>query len=135
MEKEQSKQRAIKFWISSAKDNFDIAEDMLHTGRYSFCMFMCQQAVEALLKAIHIIKTGERPIYIHKLPRLLDLTGLKIPNSVDAKILKIDAHYIKARYKEERFNPKIYNKQNASNLVKDTKDVIAWFSKNLKLKI
>jgi len=127
--------RAIRFWLLSSNDNFETAAAMLKAGRYNFAMFMCQQAVEALLKAVFIIQKNERPEYIHKLPKLVELTGIKIPKSIDDKILKIDAHYIKARYKEDRFNSKIYNKQNAKKLLKDAEDVIKWFIKELKLKI
>lgn len=44
---------------------------------------MCQQTVEALLKAVFIIKKKERPNYIHKLPKLLEITGIKVPTSID----------------------------------------------------
>ncbi len=127
--------RAVKFWLMSSKDNFDTASAMLKAGRYNFTMFMCQQAVEALLKAVFIVQKNERPEYIHKLPKLVEMIGVKIPKSIDEKILKIDAHYIKARYKEDRFNVKIYNKRNAANLLKDAKDVIQWFTKKTKLEI
>lgn len=119
----------------SSKENFETAKAMLKAGRYNFTMFMCQQAVEALLKAVFIIRKNERPEYIHKLPKLVEMIGIKIPKSIDNKILKIDAHYIKARYKEDRFNPKIYNKRTASALLKNSGDVIRWFTKNLKLEI
>ena len=127
--------KVVKFWLMSSKDNFETASATLKAGRYNFAMFMCQQAVEALLKAVFIILKNERPEYIHKLPRLVELTGIKVPKSVDEKILKIDAHYIKARYKEDRFNEKIYNKRNATSLLKDTEDVIRWYTKKLKLEI
>src|SRR3972149_9693779 len=127
--------KAVSFWLLSSKDNFKTSIAMLKAGRYNFAMFMCQQAVEALLKAVFIIQKNERPEYIHKLPKLVEMIGIKIPKSIDNKILKIDAHYIKARYKEDRFNTKIYNKRNASNLLKDTEDVIQWFTKKMKLKI
>src|SRR4030065_1251957 len=126
---------AIRFWLLSSNDNFETAKAMLKAGRYNFTMFMCQQAVEALLKAVFIIQKNERPEYIHKLPKLVEMIGIKIPKSIDNKILKIDAHYIKARYKEDRFNPKIYNKRTASALLKNTGDVIRWFTKNLKLEM
>jgi len=96
-------------------------------------MFMCQQTVEAILKAVFILQKNERPEYIHKLPKLVELTGIKIPKTIDKKILKIDAHYIKARYKEDRFNTRIYNKRNATALLKDTEDVMKWFIKKMKL--
>src|SRR4030067_1578377 len=124
---------ALGFWLLSSKENFETAKAMLKAGRYNFTMFMCQQAVEALLKAVFIIQKNERPEYIHKLPKLVEMIGIKIPKTIDKKILKIDAHYIKARYKEDRFNTKIYNKQNATALLKDTEDVIKWLAKKMKL--
>jgi HEPN domain-containing protein len=54
--------------------------------------------------------------------------------AIDLKILKIDAHYIKARYKDDRFNARIYNSRTANALLKDTQEVLEWFTKNLKLK-
>lgn len=125
--------KAVNFWLLSSKDNFTTATAMLKAGRYNFAMFMCQQAVESILKAVFIIQRNERPEYIHKLPRLVEMTDIKIPKTIDKKILKIDAHYIKARYKEDRFNTKIYNKQNATALLKDTEDVIKWLTKKMKL--
>ena len=127
--------KAVRFWLLSSKDNFETADAMLKAGRYNFAMFMCQQAVEAILKAVFIVQKNERPEFIHKLPKLVEMTGIEIPKSIDNKILKIDAHYIKARYKEDRFNVKIYNRRNAAGLLKDTEDVLQWFTKKLKLKI
>ncbi|MFH0796328.1 MAG: HEPN domain-containing protein [Candidatus Omnitrophota bacterium] len=131
----KSKQKAINFWLACTQDNLEAAKAMFVSGKWSLCMFMCQQTVEALLKAVFIVNKGSRPEYIHKLPNLLQLTGITVPKSIDTKILRIDAHYIKARYKEDRFDPRIYNKKNAKNLLKDTEDVLQWFIRNLKLKI
>lgn len=126
--------KAVSFWLMSSKDNLETAAAMLKVGRYNFAMFMCQQSVEALLKAVFIVQKNDRPEYIHKLPRLVELIGFELPKMIDRKVLKIDAHYIKARYKEDRFNRKIYNRRNAAQLLKDAQDVITWFTKRLKLK-
>lgn len=126
--------KAISFWLMSSTDNLETARAMLKAGRSNFAMFMCQQAVEALLKAVYITQKNDRPEYIHKLPRLVEVTGIILPKAIDRKILKIDAHYIKARYKEDRFNVKIYNERNATQLLKDAEDVIVWFTKKLNLK-
>lgn len=135
MSNQKNQARAIKFWLDCTKDNFIAAKAMFKAGRWSLCMFMCQQTVEALLKAVYILTKEDRPPYIHKLPQLLELTEIKVPKVIDEKILKIDAHYIKARYKEDRFEPKVYNKLNAKRLIEDTERVILWFTKTLKLKI
>lgn len=128
-------EKAVKFWLKCAKDNLQTAGAMIKTGRWSFAMFMCQQTLEALLKAVFIITHKKRPEYIHKLPKLLQLTGIKVPKTIDLKILKIDAHYISARYQEARFNKTIYNRKNATQLLKDAKEVIKWFTDVMKLKI
>ena len=67
--------KAVSFWLMSSKDNLETAHAMLKAGRYNFAMFMCQQSVEALLKAVFIIQKNDRPEYIHKLSRLVELTG------------------------------------------------------------
>ena len=71
--------------------------------------------------------------YAKSTPITYSMTGIKIPKTIDKKILKIDAHYIKARYKEDRFNTKIYNRRSATALLKDTKAVIKWVTKKMKL--
>jgi len=124
---------SIKFWLDSAIDNLETARAMLRSKRYNFAMFMCQQTLEALLKCSFIKLKNERPPHIHKLPRLLTLIGIEIPVWADKTILKVDAHYVKARYFEDRFNRQIYNAKNASALLKQTKKVLKWFVKELKL--
>lgn len=123
--------RALEFWTRASEDNLQTAKAMLRSARYNFAMFMCQQSIEALLKALYIKHKHDRPPHIHKLPRLLDLVGIRLPLAIDRKILLVDAHYIKARYKEDRFDPKIYNRKNASALLHDTAEVMEWLRKQL----
>lgn len=128
-------EKAIGFWLSCCKDNFHTARAMLAAKRYNFAMFMCQQTLESLLKAVFIARNNERPPYIHKLPMLVRRSGIETPKYIDTNILKIDAHYIKARYKDDRFNKKIYNLRTANALLKDTQQVVEWFAKKMKLEI
>ncbi|OGQ49143.1 MAG: hypothetical protein A3I09_01960 [Deltaproteobacteria bacterium RIFCSPLOWO2_02_FULL_47_10] len=122
------------FWHDSAIDNMKTAESLLHSKRYNFAMFMCQQTLEAILKCVFLKLKAERPPFIHKLPRLLTMSGLKVPLWLDKIILRVDAHYIKARYFNDRFDLQIYNRKNASELIEHTRKVLQWFVKELKLK-
>lgn len=130
-----TKIEAVDFWVKSAKDNLKTADAMLGSKRWNFAMFMCQQTLEALLKAIYIKTTGERPPHIHKLPQLINLCGIDLPKDIDFNVLEIDAHYIKARYFSDRFNPEIYNKKNATRLYKNTHEAFKWLAKTAGLKI
>jgi HEPN domain-containing protein len=133
MVKKQTLKKAIDFWIKAAQDNFQTATAMLKTGHYCFAMFMCQQSLEALLKAIVIMRSKERPPYLHQLGALLKATGLKVPCKILEVLIEADQHYIKTRYKEDRFNSMIYNKNTASLLIKKTEEAMKWFIKKVKL--
>ena len=107
---------------------------MLDSGRWSLCMFMCQQTIEALLKGVCILIKKDRPPYIHILSKLVDNIGIKLPKEIDQYVVLIDAHYIKARYNEVRFNPKVYNKENAAKTIHMTREVTKWFIQKMNLK-
>lgn len=126
--------RFADFWHKSALDNFETAKATLRSKRYNFSMFMCHQTIEAILKCAFVKIKKDRPPYIHKLPSLLASTDIKVPAWIDLTILEVDAHYIKARYFEDRFDHNIYNSKNASKLVKDTDKVLKWFAIELRSK-
>lgn len=117
---------AIAFWKKCALDNLKTAEAMLKGKRYNFAMFMCHQTLECALKALYVFVRKDRPPYVHKLPRLLNELEFVVPKNVDRVILEADAHYIKTRYLEDRFNTKIYNRKNAFALFGETKEALKW---------
>ena len=47
----------INEWISIDLYDLETAQAMFNTGRYLYVVFMCQQAIEKLLKALFIHKT------------------------------------------------------------------------------
>lgn len=122
----QELKKVKEFWKKCAQENLRVAENMFQSKRYNFTMFMCHQTLEACLKALFIDSKEDRPPHIHKLPRLLEHIGLEVPPEIDQTILEADAHYIKARYFKDRFNPKIYNKKNAAHLLDKTRRTLKW---------
>lgn len=126
-------EKAIKFWLKTAKDNFETSKIMHKAGRYNFAMFMCQQTVEALFKGIYIAKHKDRPPYIHDLELLLNKIDIETRKDILEDVKKINPHYIKARYVEDRFDSLIYNKSNSSNTIKSTERIFQWFTKKMNL--
>ena len=47
-----TQRETVKFWLNSSLDDLKTAEAMLAAARYNYAMFMCQQSLEELLKAI-----------------------------------------------------------------------------------
>ena len=124
--------KAVSFWLMSSKDNLETAHAMLKADDITL-QCSCVSNPWRVLKGGFYNPENDRPEYIHKLSRLVELTGFEVLKRLTGRS-KIDAHYIKARYKEDRFNKKIYNRRNAAQLLKDAQDVIVWFTKKLKLK-
>jgi len=55
-------QDSIKFWMNSSLDDYKTAKAMFNANRYNYTMFMCQQSLEELLKAIIMIQTKDNPL-------------------------------------------------------------------------
>lgn len=127
--------KAINFWLKSAKENFETAKAMYKTKRWSFVFFMCQQTIEALLKAVYVIKKKENPPFIHSLPQLAVKTNLNVPEDVAKFFAMLSRHYIESRYMEERFDKNIFNKENATKIIQDTDKAIKWLTQEMKLKM
>jgi HEPN domain-containing protein len=129
-----SEEETIKFWLNSACDDFKTAKAMLSAKRYNYTMFMCQQALEELLKAVIITETNAHPPFLHDLILLSQKINLKIPLHILDNLREINPHYIIARYKPQRFDPKIYNLVAAKRTIKATQETIKWFSTKTALK-
>lgn len=127
-------EESIKFWLDSCLDDFNTAKAMLVAHRYNYSMFMCQQSLEELLKAIIMIQTNNNPPYLHDLIILSKKIDPIIPSHIHNTLRDINPHYIVARYKPQRFDPKIYNHAAAKRTIKLTQGVIKWFTKKMSLK-
>jgi HEPN domain-containing protein len=129
-----TQQDTIQFWFNSSLDDLKTAKAMLAASRYNYAMFMCQQALEELLKAIIVAQTNGHPPFIHDLVTLSQKINLKIPKHISENLKNINPHYIAARYKIQRFDPKLYNHISAKKTIQVTEKTIKWFIKKMELK-
>src|SRR3989338_6401948 len=126
-----SEKENIKFWLQASLDDFNTAKAMLLAKRYNYTMFMCQQAIEELLKAIIVIQTNDHPPFLHDLILPYQKINLKIPQATRENLRNINPHYIIVRYKPQRFDPKIYNPAYAKKTIRATEETIKWFAKKM----
>lgn len=127
-------QDAIQFWLNSCLDDLKTAKAMFAAKRYNYTMFMCQQSLEEILKAVIVTQTNQQPPFLHDLIILSRKIKLEIPQQIYNNLNNINPHYIIARYKPQRFNPKIYNQLTAKKTIKFTEVTIKWFIKKTGLK-
>jgi len=94
----------IKYWLEISSYDLETAGAMLQSARYLYVLFMCQQALEKILKGFITSYSGEFPPKIHNLVRLLQVANLdKDFNEEDKKFFeKLSYYYMETRYPEKR---------------------------------
>jgi HEPN domain-containing protein len=125
--------KTIAYWIDLSEYDLKVAESLSDKGHYLYMGFLCHQSVEKMLKAIYVAKFNTAPPYIHKLDKLIELTGLKDAMSevqfdlIDELIpLNIQARY--PAYKDAIY--KMIDDTKAKEILAKTGDMISWLKKH-----
>lgn len=121
-------ERFVSHWVERAEYDLETARSMLDTGRYLYVGYMCQQAVEKVLKGI-IAQQNKENLPIHNLNRLAQVAGIE--NDLDAEQFKFLAeltpYCIEARYGDYRESlSEIINEQRAREVYAKTKEIFKW---------
>jgi HEPN domain-containing protein len=109
----------------------------LQTGRWIFVAFLCQQAVETLVKGLYILYIDDNIPRIHNIGELLKRFESKLTASVSEETYEfldtLSRFYINTRYTDYKQKlSTLVKKEQAESILTKTKDVFAWL---LTLKI
>lgn len=117
-------QKIIQEWVEISEYDLDTAGAMLETGRYLYVAFMCQQAMEKILKAFYVYRKNELPPRTHNLLYIIDVLRIDI-GGVDLTFLsQLNQFYIESRYPDERIElAKVMDKNKAHHILEKTREV------------
>jgi HEPN domain-containing protein len=124
----------VEHWLDIAEYDLETADAMQKSGRYLYTVFMCQQALEKLLKAIHIHQKGEEAPRTHNLSYLFEL--LDLPENVPylQTMTRLTAYYIKGRYPTYKQKlSQILDKKTSQALLNETQEIFRWLKSQLPL--
>ena len=123
-----------KKWLERVDYDLQTADAMLNAGRYIYAVFMCQQAVEKVMKAF-INNKGNEVLPIHNLRRLSENSEL-INELNEEQLTKLDflsQYYINARYKEDINElSKGITKEFSAGIIVFAKEMIEWVIQKMK---
>ena len=122
----------IQYWIDIARYDLDTASALLKTRRYLYVLFMCQQCLEKILKAMVILETKKFPPRIHNLIRLAEAAGID-RDKIDFEFLdKLSFYYIESRYPEEYMRLyKQVTKKLTESYYNNTREIYRWLERQL----
>ena len=118
----------VEHWVERSKYDLDTAKAMLDTGRYLYVSYMCQQAIEKILKAI-IAKQGKENFPIHNLNRLAEISLIDSElNSEQFNFLaELTPYNIEARYGDYKESlSEIINDKKAQKVYEKTLEIHEW---------
>ncbi|MFA5430291.1 MAG: HEPN domain-containing protein [Candidatus Omnitrophota bacterium] len=123
-----------KKWVERAKYDLATADAMFVGKRYLYVAFMCQQALEKMMKAIIISQNGE-VLRTHNLVRLAELSGVSsvIGQSNIEFLSNLTPFAVESRYGDYRCKlSEIINKKTAFDYLEKTKTVFKWLKKRIE---
>jgi HEPN domain-containing protein len=124
----------VSHWLERAKYDLETAKAMLDAGRYLYVAYMCQQAIEKLLKAI-IAQLGKENLPIHNLNRLAELAELKSTLTIEQvdMLAELTAYNIQARYGDYKDSlSEVVDTPKANELYFQTKGLFQWLCTKIR---
>jgi HEPN domain-containing protein len=126
--------KIVGHWVERSQYDLDTAKIMLDTGRYLYVAYMCQQAVEKILKAF-IAQLGKENFPIHNLNRLAEIAT--ISNELTPEqfnfLAELTPYHIEARYGDYKENlSEIINEKKAEQVYKKTREIHKWIYQKIK---
>ncbi|MBW6481039.1 MAG: HEPN domain-containing protein [Bacteroidales bacterium] len=87
-------------WYFQADYDLEVAEDMLKSGRYVYCIFMCHLCLEKGLKGLFNKRTGEYPPKSHNLLYFVERIGLVLTEGDQEFLFALNKISVPTRYPE-----------------------------------
>jgi HEPN domain-containing protein len=127
-------QKIINNWLSLAQYDLATAQDMLKAKRYLYVAFMCQQAIEKIVKACYVKQHTSTPPYTHNLLRLVKELSFKdeMSNERMATIEQLNSYYIESRYTEDIEElSKVLTEAKVVAILNSTRELFGWIKAQL----
>jgi HEPN domain-containing protein len=125
------KHEKYDYWLDNAKYDLDSADAMYKSGRWLYVVFMCQQAVEKLVKGLYIIYMDDNVPRTHNIRVITDKIEDFLPEAIPEKYFnlfeELTIYYLNGRYTDykQKTGERI-DERAASDILKRTTEVFAW---------
>jgi len=122
----------VEHWLDIAEYDLETAAVMQASRRYLYTVFMCQQALEKLLKAIYIQQIGEEAPRTHNLIYLFGLCELPRQTDYLQVMTDLNTYYIEGRYPAYKQKlSQMLDENTAQSYLNKTQEIFKWLKSQL----
>jgi HEPN domain-containing protein len=129
--KNMDAQEKYEYWLDIAQYDLETANAMLAGGRWLYVVFMCQQAVEKLIKGLYILYIDDNVPRLHNISVILKRFEDKLPFAISEDKYKffnrLSKYYLSNRYPEyiSKLSSQIIETE-AKEILAQTKEEFTW---------
>jgi HEPN domain-containing protein len=120
-----------EYWLDIAQYDLSTAEAMYESGRWLYVVFMCQQAMEKLVKGLYVLYIDDNTPRIHDIVAIFSRFADKLKEPAKEEYLnffkRLSTFYLSDRYPE--FHKKLstmVDEISAKEVLNKAKEVFAW---------
>jgi HEPN domain-containing protein len=121
--------KQIAFWRYSAKEDWEVARQLVDNGRIRHGLFFSHLALEKILKALVCKNSQDLAPRFHNLSRLAELAGIVLESGYMDVLAEMNAFHIEGRYPESLTKPP--TKEEALNYIARAEEVFQWLMNRL----
>lgn len=72
------KKKAIKYWLKSSKNDWQVAGHLFENKDYSYALFFGHLTIEKIIKALYVDRIENIPPFTHNLKQLAQKISLNL---------------------------------------------------------
>ena len=120
-----------EYWIDIAQYDLSVAESMSNSGHWLYVVFMCQQAIEKLVKGLYSYYMADTPPHLHNIKTIATKVEPNLPETISADTMdffdELTAYYLNNRYPDyvSKLSAQI-SETEAAEVMTKAKEVFAW---------
>lgn len=125
--------QSVKYWLTSAKDDWEVARHLFEKGDYAYALFFGHLTIEKTLKAIYADKLNDTPPYTHRLVYLAEKVSLELTSEQQELLEVVTDFNLEARYPDEKFSfKKKCTKEFAKQYLNKIDEMTKWLCNKIR---
>ena len=119
----------ISYWQGGAEEDFEVAGQLIESGKIRHGLFFLHLTLEKILKAHVCRNSGDIAPRLHNLTRLSGLSGITFQQEYADFLAEMNPFNIEGRY-PEMWGP-VLSRKEANALVQKTGEIFGWLKNQL----